>query len=82
MDKLTQYRNYVQQLITEYAKYRPAYGDIEVETFFDTQRDHYQLVNIGGMMNNVFMVAPYILTSNKAKFGSNTMALKITLPKN
>jgi len=34
MDKLTQYRNYV-QLINEYAKYRPAYGDIEVETIFD-----------------------------------------------
>jgi len=47
MDKLTQYRNYVQQLINEYAKYRPAYGDIEVETIFDTQRDHYQLINIG-----------------------------------
>jgi hypothetical protein len=47
MDKLTQYRNYVQQLIKEYANYRPAYGDIEVETIFDTQRDHYQLINIG-----------------------------------
>ena len=47
MDKLTQYRNYVQQLIKEYTKYHPAYGDIEVETIFDTQRDHYQLINIG-----------------------------------
>jgi hypothetical protein len=47
MDKLTQYRNYVQQLINEYAKYRPSYGDIEVETIFDTQHDHYQLIYIG-----------------------------------
>jgi len=47
MDKLTQYRNIVQQLIKDYANYRPAYGDIEVETIFDTQHDHYQLVNIG-----------------------------------
>ena len=47
MDKLTQYRNYVQQIITEYANYPPAYRDIEVETIFDTQRDHYQLINIG-----------------------------------
>jgi hypothetical protein len=47
MDKLTQYRNLVQQLIKDYANYRPAYGDIEVETIFDAQHDHYQLVNIG-----------------------------------
>jgi len=32
MDKLTQYRNYVQQLINEYAKYRPAYGNILIIT--------------------------------------------------
>jgi hypothetical protein len=47
MDKLIQYRNFVQKLIEEYASYRPAYGDIEVETIFDTQHDHYQLVNVG-----------------------------------
>jgi hypothetical protein len=47
MDKLLQYRSCVQQLISEYAKYHPAYRDIEVETIFDTQRDHYQLINVG-----------------------------------
>jgi ketopantoate reductase len=47
MDKLIKYRNLVQQLIEQYASYRPAYGDIEVETIFDTQHDHYQLVNVG-----------------------------------
>lgn len=47
MDKLTQYRNYVQQLIEHYASYRPAYGDIEVETIFDTKQDHYQLLHVG-----------------------------------
>jgi len=47
MDKLIQYRNVVQKLIEEYASHRPAYGEIEVETIFDTKHDHYQLVNVG-----------------------------------
>jgi len=47
MDKLIKYRNLVQQLIEQYANYRPAYGDIEVETIFDAKHDHYQLVNVG-----------------------------------
>ncbi len=47
MDKLTQYRTYVQQLLERYTQYRPAYGEVEVETIFDTQRDHYQVVTVG-----------------------------------
>ncbi len=47
MDKLTQYRQYVQQIIEKYANYPPAYGDIEVETLFDTKQDHYQLLQVG-----------------------------------
>jgi hypothetical protein len=47
MDKLNQYRNFVQQLIEEYANYRPVHGDVEVETIFDTKRDHYQLIYVG-----------------------------------
>lgn len=47
MDRLALYRQYVQKLILDYALPRPAYGDIEVQTIFDTARDHYQLVNLG-----------------------------------
>lgn len=47
MAKLEQYRTYVQQLIKQYGNYKPSYGDIEVQTIFDTERDHYQLVNVG-----------------------------------
>ena len=47
MDKVETYRTYIKQLITEYGQYKPSYGEIEVELIFDTEHDHYQLVNVG-----------------------------------
>ncbi len=46
-DKLTHYQQIVQQLLMKYAENKPAYGEIEVETIFDTQRHHYQIVHLG-----------------------------------
>jgi hypothetical protein len=46
-DKLTHYQQIVQQLLIDYAKVKPAYGEIEVLTIFDTQRNHYQIVHLG-----------------------------------
>lgn len=47
MDKLNHYRQVVQQLLLKYAAYKPAHGEIEVETIFDNVHDYYQLVNVG-----------------------------------
>lgn len=47
MDKLTQYRQIVQEILKEYGEEQPAYGNIEVETIFDPERDHYQIVHVG-----------------------------------
>jgi len=47
MDKLTRYRQLVQQILQEYSEQKPASGNIEVETIFDIQRDHYQIVHVG-----------------------------------
>ncbi|WP_129677324.1 XisI protein [Candidatus Chloroploca sp. Khr17] len=47
MDKVAQYRAYIQDILTEYAQYRPSYGDIEVEVIMDPLHDHYQLVTVG-----------------------------------
>jgi len=41
---LEDYRQYIQQILTKYAIYKPAYREIEVETIFDTQRNIYQIV--------------------------------------
>lgn len=47
MEKIEKYRNLVQQILLEYSHNQPAYGEIEVETIFDTVRDHYQIVYLG-----------------------------------
>jgi len=45
--KLIHYQQLIQQLLGQYAEHKPAYGDIEVETIFDTHRNHYQIVHLG-----------------------------------
>jgi hypothetical protein len=47
MDRLTQYRQWVRQVIEEYSQYKPTYGEVELETILDTDRDHYQLLSVG-----------------------------------
>lgn len=47
MEKLERYRKSIQELLREYSQNKPAYGEIEVQTIFDTERDHYQIVYIG-----------------------------------
>ena len=47
MDKLTQYRQWIQNILREYSNIKPANGDIEVETFFDPKQDHYQVFHKG-----------------------------------
>lgn len=46
-NKLKNYQQIVQKLLMDYAESKPAYGEIEVETIFDTQRNHYQIVHLG-----------------------------------
>ncbi|HEY9878308.1 MAG TPA: XisI protein [Leptolyngbyaceae cyanobacterium] len=47
MERLTLYRQCVQNLILNYGNIKPANGDIEVQPIFDKERDHYQLVDLG-----------------------------------
>lgn len=47
MDILEQYRQIIQSILTEYAAIPIANGEIDCYTVFDTQQDHYQVVNIG-----------------------------------
>jgi hypothetical protein len=50
-EKLIIYQQIVQDLLMEYSQNKPAYGDIEVETVFDTQRHHYQIIHLGWQHN-------------------------------
>jgi hypothetical protein len=47
MDKLAQYRNYVQTLLSQYAQDDVSDNEVEVQLIFDTERDHYQWMNVG-----------------------------------
>lgn len=47
MEKLIKYRQLVHKILLDYGNQKPAYGDIEVENIFDTERDHYQIVHVG-----------------------------------
>jgi hypothetical protein len=45
MGKIEQYRRIIQEVIERHASYQPAYGEVELQTIFDTKHDHYQLVH-------------------------------------
>ena len=47
MGEQNRLREFIKQILMECARYKPSYGDIEVQTIFDTENDHYQLVNVG-----------------------------------
>ena len=50
MDKLTQYRNFVQAALLNYAEIRSgisSHSQLELQTLFDINHDHYQLVYVG-----------------------------------
>ncbi len=47
MEKLEQYRIYVQQVLTEYAQIWSPKSEIDQQLIFDPKGDHYQLVYVG-----------------------------------
>ncbi|NEU72009.1 XisI protein [Hassallia byssoidea VB512170] len=50
MAKLEEYRQYIQQVLTNYAQCRTSHNkddELEMQTVFDTMRDHYQLIYVG-----------------------------------
>jgi XisI protein len=47
MDKLATYRQFIRQILTEYAQPNSLVNDLKTQLIFDTERDHYQLADIG-----------------------------------
>jgi hypothetical protein len=47
MDKLETYRQLIQSLLSAYAAIPISNGKIDSYTVFDTQQDHYQVMNVG-----------------------------------
>jgi hypothetical protein len=42
-----EYPKIIKEILIEYSKFKPAYGDIETYVVFDDERKHYQMVHIG-----------------------------------
>jgi XisI protein len=49
MDKITQYQKIIRQLLQQYAEIGTPDPEIETQFIFDTERNHYQLVNVGSV---------------------------------
>ncbi|MBE9209634.1 XisI protein [Nostoc sp. LEGE 06077] len=47
MDKIAKYREYIQTLLTHYASDDVSDQQVETQLIFDTERDHYQWMNVG-----------------------------------
>ncbi len=47
MAKVAEYREAVKQVVRNHARHQLAYGEIEVQSVFDTEGDHYQLIHAG-----------------------------------
>lgn len=47
MDTIEKYREIAERVLTEYAQYPYAYGEIERQLVFDRERDHYLLLSVG-----------------------------------
>ncbi len=47
MDKLEQYRTCIQTLLEKHSQSKHRNEDVENELFFDSTRDHYQLMRVG-----------------------------------
>ncbi|MBD2150172.1 XisI protein [Pseudanabaena sp. FACHB-1277] len=47
LEKIHNYRNIIKKFLRQYASYKPANGEIEMQTIFDIEQDRYQVLAIG-----------------------------------
>lgn len=52
MDRVSDYRTYVTDLINYYASIKPANGDFDMQAVTDRDHDHYQVMIVGWDRNN------------------------------
>lgn len=46
-DKLTTYREQIEDILREYASHAYAHGDVQREVVIDPAHDHYELISVG-----------------------------------
>jgi len=67
MDRLAKYRQIVRTFLMEYSKTKPINGDLEIQVLFDTEHDHYQIVDLGWDGHNRIYSCPIHLDIREGK---------------
>lgn len=52
MDKITEYREIIKDILLEHSQHKPVYGDIDMEVLFDQDRDRYQVLRAGWLQKS------------------------------
>ncbi len=47
MDPVSRYRQIVREVLDEYARYKPSYGEVQTELIADAETGHYELMHVG-----------------------------------
>jgi len=47
LEKISRYRSIIKQILSQYAAYKPSHGEIEIQTLFDLESNHYQVLGVG-----------------------------------
>lgn len=79
MDNLEHYRTCIQRLLEKYSQFRSQTTEIENELFFDTIRDHYQLMRVGwdGLSRVYHTVLHFDIKDGKIWLQQNTTDIDV-----
>lgn len=79
MENLEIYRQLISKLLRKYSEYQSANPKIETQRIFDTERDHYQLLDIGwdGYDRIYNCVMHLDIKNEKIWIGRNTTDIQI-----
>lgn len=79
MDRLDRYRKAVQTLLERHSQFRTSNEEVESELFFDTDRDHYQLMRVGwrGLSRVYHTVMHFDIKDGKIWLQQNTTDMDV-----
>jgi len=79
MDQLDQYRTCIQTLLEQHSQFKTQTEGIENELFFDTTRDHYQLMRVGwnGLSRIYHTVLHFDIKDGKIWLQQNTTDIDV-----
>ena len=79
MDKLEHYRTCIQTLLEKHSQYKSREEDVESQLFFDTVRDHYQLMRVGwkGLKRIYYTVLHFDIKDGKIWLQQNTTDIDV-----